>query len=153
MLACACVCVYFDRRKSPWGDISVRLGCGYSMSMDLTSPACRKCVKSCQISTHIDEILVPRRKQEEFKQDTCGSGGVLGTLFNNELYNGDTVLPSGLPLVILSLSTRQLVFHTLLRSSHDNHTDAVIRRSCTIQSLCVYVFACLCWSCHFLGCI
>jgi hypothetical protein len=96
------------------------------MFLDLTSAACRKCVKSCEIRTHLDEILLPHRKQEEFDEDTFPNGGILGTLFDNELYNGDPVLPSGLPLVILSLPTRPLMFHTLLRSSHDNHTNAVI---------------------------
>jgi hypothetical protein len=94
--------------------------------LDLTSAECRKCVQSCEIRKHIDEILLPHRKQGEFDEDTFPNGGVLGTLFDNELYNGDPVLPSGLPLVILSLPTRQLMFHTFLRSSHDNHTDAVI---------------------------
>ena len=84
------------------------------MFLDLTSAACRKGVKSCEIRTHIDEILLPHRKKEEFDEDTFPNGGVLGTLFDNELYNGDPVLPSGLLLVILSLPTHPLMLHTLL---------------------------------------
>ena len=73
-------------------------------------------VRKIIIRTHIHEMLVPHRKLEEFDEDSIqNGGGILGTLFDNELDNGDPVLPSGLPLVNLSLLTRQLVFHITTR--------------------------------------
>ena len=52
------------------------------------------------IEIALNIMNVPRRDTGSYIEDTFPNGGILSTLFNDELYNGDPVLPSGLSFVL-----------------------------------------------------